>query len=94
MEYSILGVGISAGSGRTGCRVRYTADADRLAASLGIVKMDEYLVTGTRKQFWKEHFVSGVIQVSAVYSVDKAIAYRSKYSRNWGLLYNNLHFKM
>ena len=36
----------------------------RLAASLGIVKMEEYLVTGTRKQFWEERFVKGVIQVS------------------------------
>ena len=42
-----------------------TAVAERrLAASLGIVKMEEYLVTGTRKQFWEERFVKGVIQVS------------------------------
>ena len=37
--------------------------ADRLSASLGVVKMEEYLVTGTRKQFWEEGFVRGVIQV-------------------------------
>ena len=41
-----------------------TAAERRLADSLGIVKMEEYLVTGTRKQFWEERFVKGVIQVS------------------------------
>ena len=40
------------------------ATAHRLAASLSIVRMDEYLVTGTRKQFWREDFAKGVVQVN------------------------------
>ena len=35
----------------------------RLAASLEIIRMDDYLVTGTRKQFWQEEFVAAVIKV-------------------------------
>ena len=37
--------------------------ADRVAA-LGIVKMNAYLVTGTRQQFWEEYFVKVIMQVS------------------------------
>ena len=33
-------------------------------ASLGIVKMSAYLVTGTRQQFWEEYFVKVIMQVS------------------------------
>ena len=36
--------------------------AARLAA-LGLVRQKEYLVTGTRKQFWQEEFCKAVIQV-------------------------------
>ena len=36
--------------------------ADRVA-SLGIVKMNAYLVTGTRQQFWEEYFVKVIMQV-------------------------------
>ena len=39
--------------------------ADRVAA-LGIVKMNAYLVTGTRQQFWEEYFVKVIMQVSAI----------------------------
>ena len=33
-------------------------------ASLGIVKMSAYLVTGTRQQFWEEYFVKVIMQVN------------------------------
>ena len=36
--------------------------AERVA-SLGIVKMNAYLVTGTRQQFWEEYFVKVIMQV-------------------------------
>ena len=39
--------------------------ADRVT-SLGIVKMNAYLVTGTRQQFWEEYFVKVIMQVSAL----------------------------
>lgn len=36
---------------------------DRVA-SLGIVKMNDYLVSGTRQQFWEEYYVKVIMQVS------------------------------
>ena len=31
---------------------------------LGIIKMNDYLSTGTRQQFWEEYYVKVVMQVS------------------------------
>ena len=31
---------------------------------LGIIKMNDYLATGTRQQFWEEYYVKVVMQVS------------------------------
>ena len=38
-----------------------SAASMRLAASLDIIRMDDYLVTGTRKQFWQEEFVAAIV---------------------------------
>lgn len=35
---------------------------DRIG-SLGVIKMNAYLVTGTRQQFWEEYFVKVIMQV-------------------------------
>jgi len=43
--------------------------ADRVA-SLGIVKMNAYLVTGTRQQFWEEYFVKVIMQAVRNKEVD------------------------
>ena len=37
--------------------------AAQMAAQLGVVKMGEYLITGTKHQFWEENFVKGLMQV-------------------------------
>ena len=31
-------------------------------SSWGVIKMNEYLVTGTRQQYWEEHFVKNVME--------------------------------
>ena len=31
---------------------------------LGVVKLNDYLVNGTRPQFWEEHFVKVIMHVS------------------------------
>ena len=49
-------------SSRIGSSRSRGALAARLAA-LGLVRQKEYLVTGTRKQFWQEGFCKAVIQV-------------------------------
>jgi hypothetical protein len=33
---------------------------------MGIIKMNDYLSTGTRQQFWEEYYVKVVMQVSTV----------------------------
>ena len=33
-------------------------------ASWGIIKMNDYLVSGTRQQYWEEYFVKNVMGVS------------------------------
>ena len=35
---------------------------------LGIVKMNDYLVSGTRQQFWDEYYVKVIMQVSNLYT--------------------------
>ena len=35
----------------------------QIAAQLGVIKMNDYLIKGTRQQFWEENFVKGVMQV-------------------------------
>ena len=35
-----------------------------LVASWGIIKMNDYLVSGTRQQYWEEYFVKNVMAVS------------------------------
>ena len=37
-------------------------------ASWGIIKMNDYLVSGTRQQYWEEFFVKHVMSVSLVSS--------------------------
>ena len=33
-------------------------------SALGVIKMSDYLITGTKQQFWEEHFVKVIMQVS------------------------------
>jgi hypothetical protein len=38
---------------------------------MGIIKMNDYLSTGTRQQFWEEYYVKVVMQVSKSLNLKK-----------------------
>ena len=40
-----------------------------LVASWGIIKMNDYLVSGTRQQYWEEYFVKNVMAVSSNHTI-------------------------
>ena len=44
-----------------------------LVASWGIIKMNDYLVSGTRQQYWEEYFVKNVMGVSVCWPVKQSI---------------------
>ena len=48
---------------------RNLVSAAQMAAQLGVFKMSDYLIKGTRQQFWEENFVKGVMQVRARFSL-------------------------
>ena len=52
-----------------------SAASMRLLESLEIVRMDDYLVTGTRKQFWREEFVAAVIKVEELLELQLSSSY-------------------
>ena len=47
-----------------------TLSAEKVA-SWGIIKMNDYLVSGTRQQYWEEYFVKNVMAVSSRIPVSK-----------------------
>ena len=47
-------------------------------ASWGIIKMNDYLVSGTRQQYWEEFFVKHVMSVSLVSSYKESSNLRHK----------------
>ena len=67
IDYDALnGSGSASGGGAGGLGFLPTPGGPLTAervASLGIVKMNAYLVTGTRQQFWEEYFVKVIMQV-------------------------------
>ena len=46
-------------------RETHLLSAEYLSA-LGVIKMSDYLITGTKQQFWEEHFVKVIMQVSVM----------------------------
>ena len=42
---------------------------------MGIIKMNDYLSTGTRQQFWEEYYVKVVMQVSKSLNLKKKNEY-------------------